>query len=55
MEDTDVFQTPKVLISDNFSISSYKQEIYKSLLQKNHEWNKQRKETKNIDILFMLD
>ena len=36
MEDAVVFLTPKVFVS--FNIASYKQEMRKSLSQRNHKW-----------------
>ena len=45
---TVVFLTGKVFISVSFSIASYKQEMRKSLLQRNRNDNKQFRETRTL-------
>ena len=48
VEDTVFFLTGKVFISVSFSIASYKQEMRKSLLQRNRNDNKQFRETRTL-------
>ena len=53
-KDIAVYLTRKVFNSYNFSIGSFKQEIRKSLSQRNRKWKFPVKRNKNMDFQFIL-